>query len=63
MHTEIYSQKIDAYTIDPLSGRLLGMIKTEKKDVDGHMVGIRDDTKRQEGKEKGVPWAWRDKAD
>ena len=27
------------------------------------MVGIRYDTKRQEEKEKGVPRAWRDKAD
>ena len=56
-YTEIFSHKLDAYTIDPLSRRLLETIKTEKKVVYGHMVGFGHDTKRQEEKGKGVPRA------
>ena len=62
-YTEIYSHKQDAYTIDPLSRRLLGIRKTDDKKVNGNMVGIREDTKENEEKAKVIPRAWRDKAD
>ena len=62
-YTEIYSHKQNAYTIDPLSRRLLGIKKTDDKKVNGNMVGIREDTKENEEKAKVIPRAWRDKAD
>ena len=62
-YTEIYSHKQNAYTIDPLSRRLLGIRKIDDKKVNGNMVGIREDTKENEEKAKVIPRAWRDKAD
>ena len=59
----MYSHKEDAYTIDPLSRRLLGIKKTDDKNVNGNMVGIREDTKGNEEKAKVIPRAWRDKDD
>ena len=59
---EIYSHKQNAYTIDPLSRRLLGIRKTVDKKVNGNMVGIREDTKENEEKAKVIPRAWRDKS-
>ena len=61
--TLIYSHKQNAYTIDLLSRRLLGIKKTDDKKVNGNMVGIREDTKENEEKAKVIPRAWRDKAD
>ena len=59
LSTEIYSHKQNAYTIDPLSRRLLGIKKTDDKKVNGNMVGIREDTKENEEKAKVIPRAWR----
>ena len=47
-YTEIYSHKQDAYTIDPLSRRLLGIRKTDDNKVNGNMVKIQKKTKRKQ---------------
>ena len=60
---EIHSHKQDAYAIDPLSRRLLGIKKDGCKKVNGNMVGIRTDTKENEEKAKVIHRVWRDKAD
>ena len=49
---EIYSHKQDAYTIDPLSRRLLGIRKTDDKKVNGNMVGIRTIQKKTKRKQR-----------
>ena len=47
---EIHSRKQDAYTIDLLSRRLLGIRKTDDIKVNGNMVGIREDIKENDEK-------------
>lgn len=65
-YTEIYSHKQDAYTIESLSRRLLGIKRQMNKDEWEHgwnSLGIKEDTKENEEKAKVIPRAWQDKVD
>ena len=54
-YTEIYSHKQDAYTIDPLSRRLLGIRKTDDKKSEWEHGWYQRRYKRKRRESKGYP--------
>ena len=58
-----FALKLKSNRSNPLSRRLLGIRKTDDKNVNGNMVGIREDTNENEEKAKVIQRASRDKAD